>query len=81
MTIRVTIRLFGTLSLKVPDYEHKKGLIVHLPDDATPEDLLKRLQLPPSHVGLISHENQAIQRNTRLKDGMTIGLFSPVYGG
>ena len=81
MTIRLTIRLFGTLSLQVPDYDHKKGIIVDAPDGVTPEDLLTHLQIQLSHIGLICYENQAIQRDTPLTDGMTISFFSPVYGG
>lgn len=81
MTIQLTVRLFGTLSLKVPDYDHKNGLIVDAPDGVTPENLLKDLQIPLSHVGLISHENHAIQRDTLLTDKMTISFFSLVCGG
>ena len=81
MTIRLTIRLFGNLSLQMPDYDHKKGIIVYAPDDVTPEDLLTHLQIQISHIGFISYENQAIQRDTRLTDGMTISFFSQVSGG
>jgi len=81
MTIRLTIRLFGTLSLRVPDYDHKKGIIVDAPDGITPGYVLSHLQIPLSHIGLISHKNQAIRRDTRLVDKMTISFFSPVYGG
>jgi len=81
MSIRLTIRLFGTLSLGMPDYDHKKGIVVDAPDDVTPEGLLTGLQISLSHIGLISSENQAIQRDTRLADGMTISFFSLVSGG
>ena len=81
MTIQLTIRLFGTLSSGIPDYNHKKGVLVDAPDDVTPEDLLKDLKIPLSHIGLISRENQAIQRDTPLADQMTIHFFSLVSGG
>ncbi|MDA3791442.1 MAG: hypothetical protein PF503_23465 [Desulfobacula sp.] len=81
MTIRLTVRLFGTLSLNVPDYDHEKGLIVDMSDGVTPVDLLNDLQIPLSHVGLISHENHTIQLDTPLTDKMTISFFSLVAGG
>jgi len=81
VTIRLAIQLFGTLSLKVLDYDHEKGIIVDVPDNITPEDLLRDMQIPLSHIGLISCENQAIQRDALLIDGMTISFFSLVSGG
>ena len=81
LTIRLTIRLFGTLSLQVPGYDHKKGLIIDAPCGVTPLDVLADLQIPISHVGLISHDNRAIQQDTPLKDQMTISFFSLAGGG
>lgn len=81
MTIKLKVRLFGVLSLKVPAYDHKQGLIIELPDGAAPVDILKQLQLPLTHIGLISHANQAIPSDASLTDGMTINFYSPVYGG
>jgi hypothetical protein len=81
MCIRLTIRLFGTLSSAVPDYDHKKGIVVDVPDGITPEWLLNGLQISLSNIGLISCENQVIQRNTLLTDGMTIHFFSLISGG
>lgn len=81
LTIRLTIRLFGTLSLKVPGYDHKKGLIVDAPCGATPLDVLADLQIPILHVGLITHDNRAIQQDTLLQDRMSISFFSLVGGG
>ncbi len=81
MTIQLIIKLFGTLSLKVPDYDHKTGIVMDAPDGATPEYVLSFLKISVSDVGLISHENQAIKWDTYLRDNMTISIFSPVYGG
>ena len=81
MTIQLTIKLFGTLSLGVPDYDHEKGVVIDAPDGITPEGLLTDLQIIPSHVGLISYKNRAIQQDTHLSDGMVISFFSPISGG
>ncbi len=81
MTIRLTIRLFGTLSSKVLDYDHEKGLRVDVPDDVTPEALLKDLKIPLSHIGLISNGSQSIKLGTPLTDKMSISFFSLISGG
>ncbi len=81
MAIRLTIRLFGSLSLKVPDYDHKRGIRVNVPVDVTPEDLLKDLKIPLSHIGLISDGQKAIKLGTRLTDKMNVSFYSLASGG
>ena len=81
MGIQLTIRLFGTLSLKVPDYDHKRGIVVNAPDSITSEKLLKGIKIPLSHIGVISDGKQAIQRDAYLTNGMTINFFSLLSGG
>lgn len=81
MTIQLTIRLFGTLSSKVPDYDHEKGLCVDVADNVTPEDLAKNLKIPLNHIGLISDGSAAIKLDTQLTDNMNINFFSLISGG
>lgn len=81
MTIRLTIKLFGTLSARVPDYNHQTGICVDAPDDATPEDLLNDLSIPLSHIGIISDGRHFLQKDCGLNEGMTISFFSLVSGG
>ncbi len=81
MTVQLTILLYGTLSLKVPDYDHKMGIRVDVPDDVTPEDLLKNLKIPLSHIGFISDGQKAVQLGARLKNKMNISFYSLISGG
>ncbi|MCF6248927.1 MAG: hypothetical protein L3J69_16450 [Desulfobacula sp.] len=81
MAIQLTIHLFGTLSSKVPNYDHKKGLLVDAPDAVTPEDLLKDLKIPLTHIGFVSDGRQAIQFDTPLTDKMNVSFFSLISGG
>ena len=81
MGIRLTIRLFGTLSLRVSDYDHKKGIVVDAPAGTTSEDLVKDIKIPLSHIGFISDGKQVIRPDARLTNGMTLNFFSLVSGG
>ncbi len=81
MTMRLTIRLFGTLSSKMPGYNHEKGLHVDVADNVTPEDLAIDLKIPLNHIGLISDGNGAIKLNTQLADNMCINFYSMISGG
>lgn len=81
MTMRLVIRLFGTLSLKVPDYDHEKGIVFDVPEGVTPADLLNDLQVPVSHVGFISDGKSGLQLDSRIENPMTIHFFSLISGG
>ncbi len=81
MTIRLTIYLFGTLSSKVPNYNHKNGIAIDAVDGVTPEDLLKNLKIPLNHIGLISDGSSSIELVTRLTDKMSVSFFSLISGG
>jgi len=81
MTIQLTIRLFGTLSSKVPDYNHEKGLRVNVADNVTPKNLANELKIPLNHIGFISDGSTAIKFDTLLTDNMCVSFFSMISGG
>jgi len=81
MTIQLTIQLFGTLGSRVPEYDHENGVQVSAPDGVTPEDLIKDLKIPLTHVGFISDGSCAIQLDTPLTDKMSISFYSLISGG
>jgi hypothetical protein len=81
VSIQLTIRLFGTLSLRTSDYNHTKGLLIEAPEGATPKELLRRMNISPSRIGLISCENKAIQYDTPLNDKAVVSFFSLMSGG
>lgn len=81
MTLRLTIKLFGTLSFRVPGYDHKTGIIVNAEDGTTPEEILKHLRIPMTHIGLISDGNRPLKHDDALTDGMTVHVFSLISGG
>jgi len=81
MSIQLTIRLFGTLGLKVPAYDHNEGIHVDRPDGVTPEDLIKDLKIPVNHVGFISDGVKSIPLDARLTNKMNISFYSLISGG
>lgn len=81
MGMTVTIKLFATLGLKIEDYDHKHGLMRHVPKGTTPADLLQELQIPLSHVGLISSNNKILEPDMPLSNGMSVNFFSLISGG
>jgi sulfur carrier protein ThiS len=79
--MQVTIKLFGTLRMKVADYDHLSGIVLDMPDRTTPADLLETLGVPMSDVGIISCNSKVLKPDMPLVDGTTINYFSLIGGG
>ncbi len=58
------------------------GGVLDLPEDATVEDALNALQIPPNHIHLtmVNGEHQR-DKTRRLQDGDELMVMPPVAGG
>ncbi len=79
--ITVKVKPFATLRRHFPDVEIGGGVTVELPDGATIEQLLQKLDLPRAHVKVIFVNGTVQSRDHTLSDGDEIGVFPPVGGG
>jgi len=79
--LRLTVKLYGTLSRSFDDYNHLSGLEVTIPGEASIHDLLVHLNLLPDRLGMISMDGRLLNKNSRLKDGALIKIFQPISGG
>jgi sulfur carrier protein ThiS len=79
--MKIRIRLFGTLPQYVSRYDHAKGLEVEMPDDADVAELLVRLAIPKSKVGMVSVGGRMVKADEKLSAGNTVHLFQPLFGG
>jgi len=81
LTMKVKVRLFGTLSLKFPGYDPAKGFEVEIPDGARVKDLLAHLGIPETKGGVAAAEGVILHLDDPLPDGATVHLLQSVYGG
>ncbi len=81
MSLRLTIKLYGTLSRSFDEYDHLSGLEVNIPDEASIHDLLDYLRLSSERLGMIYMDGKLLNKKSRLKDGTQIKIFQPISGG
>jgi len=79
--LRLTVKLYGTLSRSFGEYDHLSGLEVILSEPASIHDLLVYLNLSPERLGMISMDGRLLNKKSRLKDGAQIKIFQPISGG
>ena len=81
MPLRLTVKLYGTLSRSFDDYDHLSGLEVDIPEEASIHDLLDYLNLSSERLGMIYMDGILLNKKSRLKDGAQIKIFQPISGG
>ena len=81
VSLRLTVKLYGTLSRSFDEYDHLSGLEVIIPEEASIHDLLVYLNLSPERLGMISMDGRLLNKKSQLKDGAQIKIFQPISGG
>ena len=81
VSLRLTVKLYGTLSRSFDEYDHLSGLEVNIPEEASIHDLLVYLNLSPERLGMISMDGRLLNKKSQLKDGAQIKIFQPISGG
>jgi sulfur carrier protein ThiS len=79
--MKVKVRLYGTLGKKFPDHDPLNGFEVEIPQDATVGDLLERLDIAKSKIGIVSVQGRLAKAGKTLKQGDFIRIFRPIFGG
>ncbi len=83
--MRVTLKLFATLRDYLPKDSDPLGTVLEVPEHTSPEQVLKRLQVPPEQVHLVLINGVYVEpeRRTRplLQDGDVLAVWPPVAGG
>ena len=80
-SLRLKVKLYGTLSRSFDQYDHMSGLDIDLPKGASIEDLLIHLDILPKRVGMVLMDEKPVQKKARLNDGVLIKILQPIAGG
>jgi sulfur carrier protein ThiS len=81
MSLKVNVKLYGTLSRSFDEYNHLSGLEIDIRDAASIHDLLVYLNLASERLGMIYMDGRRLNKKSRLKDGARIKIFQPIAGG
>jgi len=79
--MKMTVKLFGTLRQRFPDYRHQQGIEVEIPDGATAKDLLSLLKISESNGAVVAVEGRILKRDDKMQHGVQVYVFQAIHGG
>ena len=79
--MKMSVKLFGTLRERFPDYRHQQGIEVEVPDGATAKDLLSHLKISESDGAVVAIEGRILKRDEKMQHGGQVYVFQAIHGG
>ena len=79
--MKIRVRLFGTLGKKISEHDPIHGFEVEIPDRATIGDLMKKLDILESKIGIVSIDGRLVTRTKKLENGNVVRMYHPISGG
>jgi sulfur carrier protein ThiS len=79
--MKVKIKLFGVLGLKLPEFASPEGVEIELPDGSTARGLLKHLKIPDDSGPAVTIDSRLLKHEDLIRDGAEIRIFQAVHGG
>ena len=79
--MKVRVKLYGTLSERVPGYQPSQGVEVKLPDGATAQDLLAHLEISESQRAVVIAEGRILRADDEIPRGVSMNVVQSIGGG
>jgi sulfur carrier protein ThiS len=79
--MKVRVKLYGALSLRVPGYQHSQGIEMELPEGATVNDLFTLLEISKSQGIVVMIDGRIRKADDKIPDGVHARVFQPIHGG
>ena len=79
--MKITVKLFGELKRKIPDYKPDNGLEMDIPEGSKVADLLALLGIPTSPGATVIREGRVLPLEEKLTNRSLLNLFHVMYGG
>ena len=79
--MKVRVKLYGTLSLRVPGYQHSQGIDVELPEGPTVNDLLALLKISESQGAVVITEDRILKTDDEIPSGVQVNVLQSISGG
>jgi sulfur carrier protein ThiS len=79
--MKVKVKLYGMLSLYVPDYKPSQGIDVELPDGATVKDLLVHLEKLETRGAVVIANGRVLKADDEVQNGSSLDIFQSIQGG
>ncbi len=79
--MKVNIKLFGLLGIKLPEFNKPEGVEIELSDNSTAGDLLEYLKIPEDWGPAVTMGNRLLKYDDPISDGADIFIIQAVHGG
>jgi sulfur carrier protein ThiS len=79
--MNVTVKLFGDLKRRFPEYQPDQGLGVEITEGSKVADLLALLGIRTSPGATVIMEGRVLPLEERLINGSLVNIFHVMYGG
>ena len=79
--VKITVKLFGPLSLIVPGYHPDYGLVLEMQEGSTVTDLMALLKVAHSGGETVLSEGRLLKGEEKLIPGSTLEIFQALHGG
>jgi hypothetical protein len=79
--VKITVKLFGTLSTTIPGYHPDGGLVLEMQEGSTVADLMMLLRLNQSGGETVLSEGRLLRGDEKLIHGATLEIFQVLHGG
>jgi sulfur carrier protein ThiS len=79
--MKVKVKLYGTLSLNVPEYKPSQGIDIEMPDGATVKDLLTHLEILETRGATVIANGRVLKADDEMQDGSSLDVFQSIQGG
>ena len=79
--MKVKVKLYGTLSLHVPEYKPSQGIEIEIPDGATVKDLLAHLEILETRGAVVISNGRVLKADDKVQDGSSLDVFQSIQGG
>ena len=79
--MKVQVKLYGTLSKHLPEYEPSQGIEVEIPVGATTKDLFICLEISDSQGAVAIAKGRTLKAEDILQIGVPVDVFQVIRGG
>jgi sulfur carrier protein ThiS len=79
--MKITVKLFGDLKRRFPEYDQHLGLNIDIPEGAKVADLLALLGIATSPAATVIMEGRVLRSEEGLSPGSLLNIFPVMYGG
>ena len=79
--MKIKVKLFGRLSMHVPDYDSDNGTQIELPGGGGVDELFEALDISKSQGCVVLMDGHIMGPNNKLKENASVDVLEALQGG